>query len=85
MLQSPNDSSERRVLGQLAAEGLFFTGDFVTACATSKPQSTKRDSASRKPAPAADASNPFSICMTPTAGSRTATSEVPNALKDSRP
>ena len=31
MLQSPSDSSERCVLGQLAAEGLFFTGDFVTA------------------------------------------------------
>jgi len=31
MLQSPSDFSERCVLGQLAAEGLFFTGDFATA------------------------------------------------------
>ena len=31
MLESPSDSSGRRVLGQLAAEALFLTGDFATA------------------------------------------------------
>ncbi len=31
ILQSPSEFSVRRVLGQLAAEGLFLTGDFATA------------------------------------------------------